>query len=304
MSVLLLHDTFLKPQSTVAAYFASFISDTKVYPDSQYLQLNLIQRFVNKLCGKFICYTYGNWNTRLNDYEVIIVYVQKNSAALLKYISANKQPYQRIIAWYWNPICQCLHPDKIRNLDCELWSFDPADCQEFNLNFNTTYYFSNLKLPSILKKSVNVFFCGLNKGRRQMLEDIKLRFERIGITYVFHVIDEKAPVSQQLPRLTYQEYLEHLASSDAILDVLQDGQEGMTLRVMEALFHHKKLITTQKAIMKAEFYHPDNIFVIGEDSWAEIKNFLDRPLHSVSKEIVEKYDFSMWIQRFGIELVE
>lgn len=300
--VLLLHRTFEDTQSTATAYFSSFIQQENIAVDAQYAPISLIQRIVNKILGGFYCYKYGKWKHSLNEYTVIIVHVQKNSYKLLEYICSKRLSNQRVIAWYWNPVCQCLHPDKIRNLGCELWSFDSADCQKYDLNFNTTYYFRGLKLPSKPMECVNVFFCGLNKGRKKVLDDIRMKFEQMALTYYFHVIDEKAPISQQLPRLSYQEYLEHLASSDAILDVLQEGQEGMTLRVMEALFHQKKLITTQKAIMKADFYHPDNIFVIGEDNWAEIKNFLECPLHPVPKEIVEKYDFSMWIRRFGIDL--
>lgn len=300
--VLLLHRILGDAQATAASYFTPFIQKEKIAVDVQYEPLSLIQRIINKALGKFCCYKYGKWRFSLETYSTIIVYVQKNNSDLIEYICAKKAPNQHVIAWYWNPVCQCLHPDKLRGLGCELWSFDPADCQKYGLNFNTTYYFNDLYLPPRSMEHVNVFFCGLDKGRKKVLDNIRMKLEQSELTCYFHVIDEKAPASQQLPRLSYQEYLEHLASSDAILDVLQEGQEGMTLRVMEALFHRKKLITTQKAIMKAEFYHPDNVFVIGEDDWTGIKDFLKRPLYPVPKEIVEKYDFSMWIRRFGIEL--
>ena len=299
--VLLLHRPFFNAQTTAAAYFSSFMQKREITVDTHYASRTLIQRIVNKILGNFYCYKYGKWKYSLYEYSVIIVYVQKNSDKLFEYICSKKLPQQRVIAWYWNPVCQCLHPDKLRGLGCELWSFDPADCQKYGLNFNTTYYFNDLYLPPRSMEYVNVFFCGLDKGRKKVLDSIRMKLEQSELTCYFHVIDEKAPLSQQLPRLSYQEYLAHLASSDGILDVLQEGQEGMTLRVMEALFHRKKLITTQKAIMKAEFYHPDNVFVIGEDDWVGIKDFLKRPLHSVPKEIVEKYDFSMWIRRFGID---
>lgn len=286
--------------------FLKMMSIDGVVVSHQYKALNLVGRVLRKVFVDIFNFSspffYNVLFRNLDIYSTVIIYAYRNNIDVIRYICSKRSSNQRIIVWYWNPIFRCIHPDAIRNLDCELWSFDPIDCLRYNLNFNTTYYFRGLKLPSSSLKHVNVFFCGLDKGRKKVLDDICMKLERATLTYDFHVINEKAPVSQQLPRLSYQEYLEHLASSDAVLDVLQEGQEGMTLRVMEALFHQKKLITTQKAIMKAEFYHPDNVFVIGEDNWAGIKNFLEQPLHPVPKEVVEKYDFPMWIRRFGIDL--
>lgn len=286
--------------------FLKMMSIDGVVVSHQYKVLNLAERVLRKILVKLFDYYspffYNSWHRNLDSYSTIIIYAYRNNIDVIRYICSKKSSNQRIIVWYWNPAFRCINPDAIRSLGCELWSFDPVDCLHYNMHFNTTYYFKNLELPLHLKKRVDVFFCGLDKGRRKILDDIQINFERVTLSYYFHIIDEKVPASQQLSRLSYQEYLEHLASSNAVLDVLQEGQEGMTLRVMEALFHQKKLITTQKAIMKSEFYHPDNIFVIGEDSWTEIRNFLERPLYPISKDIVNQYDFSMWIQRFDIDL--
>ena len=55
----------------------------------------------------------------------------------------------------------------------------------------------------------------------------------------FHIVDEQLPIEEQKPRLSYQENLEYISSCKAVLDILQEGQDGMTLRVMEALFFQK-----------------------------------------------------------------
>lgn len=302
--ILLLHRPFDKVQTTPAAYFVPYMVESGTLPASQYCSLNIFQRLINKLCGKSLCLSYNKWSENVDEYPVVIIYIQ-NDTDILEFISKKRSPRQRIIVWYWNPVFHCVHPDKIRKLGFELWSFDPVDCLQYNMQFNTTYYFEDLKLPTTSKlMPQNVFFCGLNKGRKKMLDIIRENLTLVDLTFYFYIVDNELPVNKRLPQLSYQTYLEYLSVSDAILDVLQDGQEGMTLRVMEALFHKKKLITTQKAIKNADFYHPDNIFVIGVDAWTEIRDFLERPLYPVSKDIIKKYDFSMWIQRFGIDFIE
>ena len=193
---------------------------------------------------------------------------------------------------------RCVKPDEIRNLGCELWSFDPVDCMNYDMKFNTTYYFRDLKLPNSQSKLYDVFFCGLNKGRKQMLGKISDEFSKNNLTSLFYIVDDELPVPKRLPYLSYDKYLEKLSSSVAVLDVLQEEQEGMTLRVMESIYFGKKLITTQTSIINEDFYNPDNIFVIGKDSWDEIVAFMKRPIKKVPEQILEKYDFATWLSRF------
>ena len=50
------------------------------------------------------------------------------------------------------------------------------------------------------------------------------------------------------------------------------NQVGLTIRTFEALHLKKKLITSNKNIMKYEFYTPNNIYVIDENSENKIPN--------------------------------
>jgi hypothetical protein len=165
--------------------------------------------------------------------------------------------------------------------------------------YNTTYYFKDLQLPKSKKEKVDVFFCGLSKGRNSFLFTIQNRVEKMQLVPYFHIVDEQLPIEEQKPRLSYQENLEYISSCKAVLDILQEGQDGMTLRVMEALFFQKKLITNQLSLVKADFYHPNNIFIIGKDNWNNLKSFMSTPIVPISEEIKYKYDFFSWVERFG-----
>ena len=262
--------------------------------------VNIVERVIRKILYRFNIkhsFFYGDWKNKINDFSTIIIYAQRN-IDVISYVCSHKKNEQRVIVWYWNPVWRCVKPDEIRNLGCELWSFDPVDCMNYDMKFNTTYYFRDLKLPNSQSKLYDVFFCGLNKGRKQMLGKISDEFSKNNLTSLFYIVDDELPVPKRLPYLSYDKYLEKLSSSVAVLDVLQEEQEGMTLRVMESIYFGKKLITTQTSIINEDFYNPDNIFVIGKDSWDEIVAFMKRPIKKVPEQILEKYDFATWLSRF------
>ena len=263
-------------------------------------QINIIGRAVRRLLYSFKCrptYFYGDWKKIMDCFPVIVLYAQYNEV-FLSYLCSRQVDNLRIIVLYWYPVSRCVNPNKIKGLGCELWSFDPEDCRKYGLNFNTTYYFKDLKLPVSFSKEYDVFFCGINKGRKNKLNEIQAILAKNSITSFFYLVDEELPVSERLPRLQYKEYLSKLSNANAIMDILQDGQQGMTLRVMEALFFNKKLITNQSSIAKEDFYNSNNIFIIGKDDWNNIKDFMNKPVIKTPEEVLDKYDFFTWLKRF------
>ena len=287
--------------STVSVFFSKLMNKGNISTCAQYHFPNSFHQKLWRILG-LVGYSgnlwLGDWKKNLSSYSIIIVCATKNKD-VIKYLCKNKQPGQRIILWYWNPAFCCIDPELVKNWGCELWSFDANDCDKYNMFYNTTYYFKDLQLPKSKKEKVDVFFCGLSKGRNSFLFTIQNRVEKMQLVPYFHIVDEQLPIEEQKPRLSYQENLEYISSCKAVLDILQEGQDGMTLRVMEALFFQKKLITNQLSLVKADFYHPNNIFIIGKDDWNNLKSFMSTPIVPISEEIKYKYDFFSWVERFG-----
>ena len=101
-------------------------------------------------------------------------------------------------------------------------------------------------------------------------------------------------------RINYIESLEKLSKSKSVLDIVADGQFGLTLRPLEALYFRKKLITNDKLIVERDFYRKENIFILGYDDIRDLKCFLNTPFEDINEEILEKYDFNRWISKFKI----
>jgi hypothetical protein len=98
--------------------------------------------------------------------------------------------------------------------------------------------------------------------------------------------------------MRYPDYLCRVQRSRAILDIVQTIQTGFSLRVMEHIFFGKKLVTNNAVIQWAEFYHPNNIFLLHRDDLADLKGWLELPFVPIAQEIKDYYRFDNWVERF------
>ena len=62
--------------------------------------------------------------------------------------------------------------------------------------------------------------------------------------------------------LSYESVQDEMHASNVILDLPFQGQRGYTHRLIEAIANGKKVITTNKNIIKESFYNPDQIKII------------------------------------------
>ena len=95
-------------------------------------------------------------------------------------------------------------------------------------------------------------------------------------------------------RLSYSESNNILEKSNIIIDCPKEGQSGLTIRTLECLAAGKKMITTNKTILKYDFYRPENFYVYdGEIDFDDI--FFKRDYNPIPLEIKEKYSISNWV---------
>ena len=102
----------------------------------------------------------------------------------------------------------------------------------------------------------------------------------------------------QQPPLSYEEIVREIARSRVIVDCPCEGQAGLTLRPLEALFYRKKLLTTSPAIRAQDFYHPGNVFVWGEDDPETLGAFLAGPYAAQADQYREAHGLRAWVERF------
>lgn len=281
-------------------YFIPYFEKNGIKVYSMYKKIPSFFKIIRKfslLTNIYTHYWFDNWYKDKNI-RVVIFFASIDISPCLNYLNVSKNI--RVIFWYWNPVSKTVNPNILRHKNCELWSFDKKDCVKHNLNFNTTFYFDTININSSTVK-YDIFFVGINKGRKKILDSINAKFISQGLKTYFHLINEDLPKQKRLSYLSYQDNLSIISQSRAILDIVQEGQTGMTLRIMECIFFKKKLITNQLSIIEEDFYCEDNCFIIGQDNFEKIHAFLEKPYVEISKNIINKYNFKEWLNRFDLK---
>jgi hypothetical protein len=218
---------------------------------------------------------------------------------------------KRLVVYYWNII----NSNKEKQIEYfkkktkwDIFSFDPGDCKKYNLKLNKIFFAlppTELLSQDTYKIVQDVFFIGADKGRINQILEIKKSLDKSGFSNKILCVNFKIqkPDSIYVKPIPYKDVLIDDMQSKAILDINYDDEYGMTMRELESLFLHKKLITNNKKIKGRDFYNKDNIFIIDyskPDILDGLKEFLERPFVSIDKEILESYSVSAWLNRFFI----
>lgn len=136
-----------------------------------------------------------------------------------------------------------------------------------------------------------------------MLRKISAYFDDNGISYKIQVLPDK-DVSYEKMAIIEKDYVDYLSvlgyieKSKCILDICQDGQTGMTLRAVEAMFYDKKIITNNKKYKYLPFYQSNQIYIIEDDNFSGMKEFLDGKDTRYAVDDKDYYNVESWIKRF------
>lgn len=265
-------------------------------------------------------YYFDDWIDDVHEFGTVIIHANIINQSVPD--TLRKMGYKgRIIYWYWNPVCNCVSPDRINRDCCELWSFSADDCKAYHMSYNSTYYFEE---PTSYAAGFNensrhggqidpqeeidtdIFFVGADKGRYRKLMEIKSAAEKAGLKTDFRIIrDAGSGASGEYSiRLDYEDVVRLTKKSRAVLEILQEGQTGMSLRPMEAIFFGKKLITDNLAIQTEKFYDSRSVLVLdGKETEKDFSDSLYRFVREdngkFSPEYIDYYDFRNWLKRFG-----
>ena len=266
--------------------------------------IRFLSMFNMAVPGKLL---YGKWKNK--KAETIILFEEVGEKKVIDLLEKNN-PDSRKIYYLWNTETNKEKIDYARKHSWEIWSFDKKECKEQNFFFVDQFY------PEIKRKKINlkydIFFCGYNKGRAERLFQLEKIFENMdlksrliirewGIQQYFE--SKKCYGAKYITffETKYGKILEYIQESKCLLEILKDNQMGYSMRVMEAIFFEKKLITNNKEILNAEFYNVSNYFVVGYDNLSDLKKWLDVPYDDTNiKQYQERYSVKKWYEQLKI----
>lgn len=150
-------------------------------------------------------------------------------------------------------------------------------------------FFNTLYVTEEKENKFRYLFVGQDKGRKAQIESLDMQLKEAGI--------ERGYVNICGPgTILYPDYLDLVSQSECIIDILQKGQNGLTLRPFEAMYFNKKLITNSREIVDFDFYNPSNIYVLGYDKRSLVEFFSEKST-PVDGKIKHKYSLEGWIER-------
>lgn len=235
--------------------------------------------------------------------EVIIIKDPLICLDLLKWIR-KKHPNKRLLLDYDNRVKRSINPNIIDNGLVEKWSYDKDDCKEYSMSYKGPCYLDIYQLKKQQIPQYDILYVGRDKGRAEKLLDLKIKMEAIGLKTYFHITPDR---SYQLkkkkfyqPYMPYRQYLEILGKSRVILNIMDNGQSSITQREMEAIFHKVKCITNNKGIRNFKLYHPSRFFILGEDNFKELKQFVDMPFKEIDGKQLKEFKAESLIERMYI----
>lgn len=261
---------------------------------------NIVTRYMRYLWLKFHLPFASIWfePTVLKDTaDKVFVFESLVTRSYMKWLTQKKKNAD-IAVWYWNIVKNTIPPKAIKDLQCSLWSFSRVDCEKYNLRFNPPPYFKEMAYRSD-KEIVDICFVGKDKGRLEQVLKWEGIFKEQGFSTEFIITPnhpyEKNP-NYSKP-ISYKQSVEVSARSKAIFDYIEIDNSGQSMRVMEGVFTHKKIITNNKLIVDYDFYCPENFFIINVDPIENLHKFMDTPYREPSEEVKLRYDFDNFVSR-------
>ncbi len=185
-----------------------------------------------------------------------------------------RYPDAKFVCHYQDLVEHCtdVSVDYIKEKFDLVFSFDQQDAKKYGFEYYPLVY-SDYKVnddPTI--EQSDVYFVGKAKDR---LDDIIEAYERLsyaGLKCDFHITGVKAEdrrLSDRIDycdKMPYIENLKRIKATRCLLEVMQKGGHGYTLRACEAIMYDRRLLTNNPEVKRAPFYLSNNIAVFNKVS--------------------------------------
>ncbi|MCM1191362.1 MAG: hypothetical protein NC389_02920 [Acetatifactor muris] len=275
-------------------------------PSLRYLIYKVLYLLRLPCCSLF----WGPWKTPAKTAKQVIIFDYGYQRGMERYIH-RVNPDCQVSLFFWNKINR-YNKGHLHFSDAHaVFSTDPEDCKKYNLKYNHIFWpreFFTPHTPPV--GQANLFFLGVDKGRAPYIASLKSVLEESGLSCDIRVFSRSSDSAYRErfrdiltdERLPYSKYLELIKDCSVLLDVNQEGQSALTMRVMESIYLSKKLITNNPYIRDYDFYDSRNILVLPEEGLPgteEIRDFLEKPFRPYPDSVLENYSFEHWAAQFG-----
>ena len=221
-------------------------------------------------------------------------------------IKQAKKVCRRSVGYQWDGLER--FPDIYKYIEYfdNFYVFDKNDLtKNSKLKFKTNFRLKPFDEDFEFTLSDAHFIGDVDLYRYKLLIEVADHLIVAGLKPIFYILRYPGSAGKRHPcirvsrvPITYNQNLLIVKKTKVIIDIInQNLHVGLSLRFFEAIEFKKKLITTNATVMKYDFYHPSNIYVLGH-SRISIAEFMSLPYCEIDCKITDKYKIEEWIKEF------
>lgn len=250
--------------------------------------------------GKTIRETLQNYSGQI-DYALLI----RADYYSIDFIKSIKEKVKVLVGYQWDGLDRFSWIKQRISLFDRFFVFDPSDINFPKVLPSTNFFIESSTTKNIVQ-DIPVYYLGIYTRKRvPQLINLANQLNKINVSYNIKLISNKESVVKkyhnelidvQSDYVSYEENLELINRSRIIVDLLHDVHKGLSFRVFEAIGKGKKLILNNPEILKYEFYDPTNFFLVKDENYDGLEEFINTPYKPLPEHIKEKYSFDNWIR--------
>lgn len=262
-------------------------------------------------------YTYKYYSSRINniqDVDYIFLIRGEAITTSIMELLIKKFPNATKIMYQWDSFANNPNIKNIIHYFDKCFTFDPQDAQKYNWIYRPLFYLNSHANTKSHNKIYDFVFIGtLYYKRAKLLVNLKDFCKRNNYK-LFHFLyvkkfeyfihtkilrDSRYTILSledvNFVSLTNTEVENIYLNSKIFVDYTAENQVGLTIRTIESIGNHSKIITNNKDIINADFYNPNNIYIYNIDNFQIPSDFINSPYKELDASLYKKYSLKGWI---------
>jgi hypothetical protein len=206
--------------------------------------------------------------------------------------------------------------DKIEFFE-NVFSFDRVDCEKYPLKLTYLPLFYTKEYQMIRDKrkkkaeaEIDFLFIGDGHGDRlERLTHLYPLFREAGLNCKFILKSTFLGLLKRREQDKYgflrcsnvnkREMIELMCRTRVVLDLPASRQSGLSIRSIEAMGAHLKLITSNVFVRREQFFDDENILLLGSDlKMSQLSEFVSQPFKEC--QCIESYSLRAWLNKMSI----
>ncbi|MBB6332001.1 hypothetical protein HNP24_002951 [Chryseobacterium sediminis] len=219
----------------------------------------------------------------------------------------------RLVTYLYDNLERVPVEDKLYLFD-KVFSFDYIDVTKHGFEKLTNYIYLPHCSKEIQQPEMDLFYITSYDNRRVSLikllakklieQGLKFQIMIIGkkswkhqLTNIFMTVPKNLFLIFSIKKIPHNDLPKYYKNSKVLLDLMREGQYGLSFRVFEAMSLEKKIITDNEAIKTYDFYNPNNILILNKNISNLDKSFFETPYEKIPEEIYYRYTLDSWVNK-------